>query len=77
VGATEALTTHGREEGREGGREGGGEDGKEGGEETFPHIYGGIPPRAVVKILHVLRGENGVFVGVEGMMEGEGRAAKG
>ncbi|TFJ83190.1 hypothetical protein NSK_005499 [Nannochloropsis salina CCMP1776] len=31
VGATEALTTHGREEGREGGREGGGGGRREGG----------------------------------------------
>ena len=40
----------------------------EGTEETlFPHLYGGIPKSAVVRERKVIRGEDGSFLGIEGM----------
>jgi uncharacterized protein (DUF952 family) len=34
----------------------------EGGEETFPHIYGPLDPRAVVRVMAFEPGEDGRFV---------------
>ena len=50
--------------------EGEGEEGKGKDQETdtlFPHLYAGIPKSAVVKERKVTRGEDGSFVGIEGM----------
>ena len=53
VGETEALAVHGEKEG-----------GREEEVELFPHVYGGIPPKAVVGVLEVRRGEDGSFLGI-------------
>ena len=48
--------------------DGGGGDGDgEGAETLFPHLYGGIPKGAVVRERKVVRGEDGTFLGIEGM----------
>ena len=52
-------------------KEGGKKGGREEGVELFPHVYGGIPPKAVVGVLQVRRGEDGRFLGIEGMEEEE------
>ena len=62
VGETEALAVHGE---KEGGKEGGREEEVE----LFPHVYGGIPIKAVVGVLQVRRGGDGRFLGIEGMEE--------
>jgi uncharacterized protein (DUF952 family) len=49
-----------------GGSDGDG-DGEGPAETLFPHLYGGIPKSAVVKERKVVRGEDGSFLGIEGM----------
>jgi uncharacterized protein (DUF952 family) len=33
----------------------------------FPHIYGGIPAKAVIKRYRIIRGEDGSFLSIEGL----------
>ena len=66
VGETQPSEELKKKQKGEGG-EGGG-DGQGGPTETlFPHLYGGIPKSAVVRERKVLRGEDGTFLGIEGM----------
>lgn len=53
-----------KQKGGDGG-EGGGDG--EGAETLFPHLYGGIPKSSVVRERKVVRGEDGTFLGIEGM----------
>lgn len=46
---------------------GAGEGDGEGAETLFPHLYGGIPKSSVVRERKVVRGEDGTFLGIEGM----------
>ena len=37
------------------------------GQPKFPHIYGGIPPKSVMKVYPIVRGEDGSFVSIQGL----------
>ncbi len=36
-------------------------------DKTFPHIYGSIPSRSVIRIFPVIRGEDGSFLNIPGL----------
>ena len=69
VGETQPSEELKRKQKKKGGDGDDGEEGEggEGAETLFPHLYGGIPKAAVVRERKVLRGEDGTFLGIEGM----------
>lgn len=36
-------------------------------EPKFPHIYGGIPSKAVMRVYKIVRGEDGEFLSIDGL----------
>jgi uncharacterized protein (DUF952 family) len=38
-------------------------------EPKFPHIYGGIPAKSVIRTYKIVRGENGEFLSIAGLVE--------